>query len=344
MTKQLSSTPANYFGIRPVAGDVGIEIEVEGFDLPAEMGSYWSVHNDGSLRAPDGGTALEYVLSRPVKIDAVDKSLALFSKHMVTAKARSIDSPRTSVHVHFNYSQRTFQSIFTVACAHTIIEDLLVHYAGNDRVGNMFCLRAKDAEQWVEALCTAISNDSYQSLTRQDDLRYSALNLTALRKFGSIEFRALRGTTDVKVISDWVHLLHTFLTNVDKLYQNPQQIITSYSEHGAQEFVRRLVGDWYDKLLYPGWNDDLLDNMRLAQDIAYSIPAWPEKVEERKAAVVADDDGEDLEVREVIPRASQFINGRRMIANGTFVVNWRAIPENVNRVRIGDAVRERPQE
>lgn len=58
-------TVMQWFGIREdfaAKGDVGIEIEVEGKNLPKHFEKYWRVEADGSLRGEDNA---EYVLEKP---------------------------------------------------------------------------------------------------------------------------------------------------------------------------------------------------------------------------------------------------------------------------------------
>jgi hypothetical protein len=46
-----------------------------------------------------------------------------------------------------------------------------------------------------------------RALRDQGGLKYSALNLTAIQKFGTLEYRALQGTVEPHTIQAWVNIL-----------------------------------------------------------------------------------------------------------------------------------------
>jgi len=56
--------------LEEVDADLGIEIEVEGVNLPARVGESWRVDRDGSLR----GESYEYV-SKPIKYSELTSTL-----------------------------------------------------------------------------------------------------------------------------------------------------------------------------------------------------------------------------------------------------------------------------
>ena len=62
-------------GCRDAAGEVGIEIELEGHGLPRMDFEYWRAERDGSLR----GEAVELVLKKPCKRNIVRRVLRVVS-------------------------------------------------------------------------------------------------------------------------------------------------------------------------------------------------------------------------------------------------------------------------
>lgn len=58
----------DFYGNKPQEGSYGIEIEVEGVNLPAVANNVWTTTHDGSLR----GESAEYVLKKPLDIDKVE--------------------------------------------------------------------------------------------------------------------------------------------------------------------------------------------------------------------------------------------------------------------------------
>ena len=261
------------FNLRPAAGAIGLEIEVEGERLSrgGEL-PLWNVVGDGSLN--DG---LEYVLAKPLGLGGVSAALQQLKESFTRNNTRLIQSARTSVHVHINVQMMTPKEVYSFITAYLVIEDVLTRFCGKEREGNLFCLRARDAEYMVDVLVSSVRRGNMDSLG-DDNHRYAALNLCALHRFGSLEFRAMRGDVDFDTIKDWASML-LLLRNSAKKFNNPQDIIRSFSEEGGGEaFLRSLVGKRADLLipLCPDLDDLLHSGMRNAQDVAYAIPSWDE--------------------------------------------------------------------
>lgn len=264
---------------------IGLEIECEGENLFMTPLSYWSVHNDGSLRATNGHPPAEYVLNKPLTRDDLPKALEYLTGKLKGSKV--LDSPRTSVHVHMNCLELTVKQIITWVCLYLCLEDLIVEYGGANRVGNMFCLRVKDAEQFLFTLRDCIQSDSYSSLG-SDNLRYTSCNVSALHKFGSLEFRALRGTVNQEVILQWVNILTELKTSSLKL-DNPQQVVSWFEsvKHDPKLFLRQVLPTYYYLFIQnPGLKQMIWDAIRRVRDIAWAIPEWEqarsEKVRKKK--------------------------------------------------------------
>jgi hypothetical protein len=266
-------------------GEVGIEIEVEGTRLPgmfvdqttgniaAQMRYHWRTENDGSLRnLRPGDLSAEYVLREPVDRSALDKVLDYFTKKWEEAGATSYNSYRTSVHVHINVSDWTVRRVYSFLTAYFILEELLTEFADGgtkSRVANRFCLRLKDAEFISNQLQDALKRNMRGRFS-EGNLKYGAVNIAALSKYGSLEFRALRGTTDTGLIKTWTKLLLAIKDYSEK-FDYPHHIIQEFSERGPDEFIRRILGADADHLVgSTNYRDKLFDGMRLAQDVAFA--------------------------------------------------------------------------
>lgn len=249
--------------IGPMKGEVGIEVEVEGFALPKVIRSYWSVHSDGSLR----GESAEYVLKKPI----VRKNIVPYLKYLRTKlngeKTKINDSPRTSVHIHLNQSTRNMTTVFNEIVLYLIFENMLVEYAGSSRVGNLFCLRACDAEGMIDLLVRTAETRRFNP--NDNGYRYSSLNVCALRKFNSLEYRALRGTTDAKVIGEWAALLLAVHDAADK-YGNPKEIIQDFCKIGDRAFLKRIFPKHHRMFNRDQTYADMWDGVRRVQEIAYA--------------------------------------------------------------------------
>lgn len=277
--KRFGYTPSYLFGVQEVDTDFGLEVEIEGFNLPNQLDHYFDVHQDGSLRAPQDGQALEYVFKKPYKRVWAEKAVLYLDRKLRENGAQLNWSYRTSVHVHLNASNMTFTQIYTWLCVYYILEDLLTEYCGKTRQGNLFCLRAKDAEWIIDTLRSAATHDSPRDLANEN-MRYAACNIVALSKFGTLEFRSMRGTSDPAVILPWMSTLLK-IKEFSRKFANPSEVIGAFSSMGSERFLRESV-DPNVLHLFLGMQDvenRMYEGARLAQDVAYAVREWPTKKE-----------------------------------------------------------------
>lgn len=256
---------------KQIDGDIGIEVEVEGTKLPKEAHTPppWAYHVDGSLRGQDNA---EYVLQSPIKFDkvpaALDKLWAAFE-----AKGSTFDeSNRTSIHVHLNCQSFHWNRLASFIALYFAFEDILTEWCGEHRVGNLFCLRAKDAPAVVTQIKRFIQTDGRYEL--RDHLHYSAMNANALHKFGSLEIRTMRGVSDKKVIIDWVNALRR-LYDLSADFPDPREICSLFSGFGPMAFFSHVLGD-STQIIRSGVNmtddkicESMYEGIRMAQDICY---------------------------------------------------------------------------
>lgn len=262
------------FGKTSTKGDIGIEIEVEGRSLPheetAEETPYWKYAIDHSLRGEDNG---EYVLRKPIKFEEVPK--ALDSLWGLFAKYKSVldDSNRTSVHIHLNCQNFHVNRLASFSALYFCLEEILTEWCGEYRVGNLFCLRSKDAPAIVSRIKTFIQRDGDTNIS--EHLHYAGFNIHSLSKFGSIEIRTLRGVKDPTIIQDWVDILQR-LYDLSESFEDPRKICDMFSAEGPIDFFYAILGDkasvvrngisWQDNQI----KDSLYDGIRLAQDICFA--------------------------------------------------------------------------
>jgi hypothetical protein len=155
-----------------------------------------------------------------------------------------------------------------------ICEELLSLYCGEHRAGNLFCIRAKDGPGIVTTIQEWFRNKGQFGLNNAEGLHYSALNMAALYKFGSVEVRTMRGLTDAESIKTWVRILRKLYDESEK-YTDPRTIIEQFSLVGPLEFFHQLFGEYSNVILSKIPNEvnvtaSLFEGMRFAQDIAYS--------------------------------------------------------------------------
>ena len=267
------------FGLRDAGNvDVGIEIEVEGEGIPIgeDIPMFWRDLHDGSLR----GESREYVLQKPIKLDKVDIALESLMKSFEQVGARVNDSDNCGVHIHVNCQRMDTKQVLKFACLYLILEEILVSMCGKNRAGNLFCLRARDAEAQVFHLCEAKRTLSINGL-QGDMFRYSSMNLASLSKFGTIEFRAMRTPQDFRTLSEWIHILVT-VRDASQKFDDIKDMVESVSREGAMRFLEMVFGTSGRSLMIPDADDMLMRGVRLVQEIAYTptIKEYEEREEE----------------------------------------------------------------
>jgi len=112
-------------------------------------------------------------------------------------------------------------------CAYLIFENLLIDYCGRHRVGNLFCLRSSDAEFFIDNIANAVQNRDLEMMC-SDKVRYASLNVNALARYGSLEFRAMRSTTDPNVVMEWVDVLQA-VYSWSQRFSDPIELVQHFS-------------------------------------------------------------------------------------------------------------------
>lgn len=261
-------------------GLFGVEIEVEGTNLPDRIEG-WSTTEDGSLR---GDESYEYVMPKPLDLKGVRKALNALEVAFETNKSEVFESVRTGVHVHVNAQDFTIKQLFTFSTCYYLLEDLLIRWCGEYREGNLFCLRTKDAEYVLFALIDAIQNKNMKYLS-SENIRYASMNFNSLFKYGSLEFRAMRGTRDLDAIYQWTEILSELRENFTK-FKDPAEVIMSMSGEGEDLFLRKILPTTYHLFTdHPNYSLDIRKSARRVQMMAFSTD-WDEL--ERKSNNIFD--------------------------------------------------------
>lgn len=260
------NTVLEWFGIRgaKVAGDVGIEIEVEGRRLPRLL-KYWRNEQDGSLRGPEN---IEYVLAKPATLPQAKIALKYLGMAYKENNTEVHDSVRAGVHVHVNVQHMTIVQLYNFITTYLILEELLIKYCGETREGNLFCLRAQDADYLITRLKQAARERRFRILV-DDALRYASINVKALGTYGSLEFRAMRGTKDLDAIYTWAEIL-VGIREASMQFHDPKDIVNGFSEGEADNFLDKVLGKHADMFReHVGYHGMLSRGMRIAQDVAF---------------------------------------------------------------------------
>lgn len=178
---------------------IGIEVEAENYSGHKESltRDIWRADSDGSLR----NNGVEFI-SYPIPVSYIKSALsALFSS--IPSKNPLDFSKRTSIHIHMDVSNMPYEQLLNFVMLYVVFEDALFRYAGEFRKSSIFCVPIKDT-----SLLRPDMVDSPKPIMEGSSwMKYSACNLLPVSYQGTVEFRHLRGTGDIDVITTWVELL-----------------------------------------------------------------------------------------------------------------------------------------
>jgi hypothetical protein len=259
-------------------GNMGIEIEVEGTNLPLET-VYWDGEYDGSL---DYNNSREFVLRKPMSLLGVYNAVTEISK-VFKAKGTVVNSSiRAGVHVHVNMQDSTKNELFNFIVLYAIFEDVLLKRCGKFRKGNLFCLPLASSDNVWGVIRQAAENDRWLGEFNDDNLRYCALNVVSLHKYGSLEFRAMRTPKQMGSVYQWAKLLLS-MKKYSAQFNNPMEIINMLESLGVNRFYDEVFSEFTSYLgEQKGLRRRTQDGIMVASAIAYAS-GW----EEREEQVVA---------------------------------------------------------
>lgn len=188
------------FGPVKAGGHVGIEIEVEGENLPNKDFDVWSVKADGSLK----GEAYEYVTKGPVTLNNLPKAMENLNAKFLEKRSVVHNAHRASVHIHVNVQDRDVYELFGVLFAWSMIERVWMRLCGETREKNLFCLPSSQSGHQIEyakKLLKCFRESAYYRLPEKG--KYDALNFDPVGTLGSVEFRTFATSIQVKDIVRW---------------------------------------------------------------------------------------------------------------------------------------------
>lgn len=300
--------------------DVGIEIEMEGSGIVIPA-TGWRLEEDGSLR--HNPEAIEYVLDTPVNRKDVTAALQTLQLALDKAGAKLTPSDRCGVHVHINCQQLTVEQVISFITLYLIMEEPLVKWCGEDREGNPFTLRAKDAEYTISLLIQSAMRGDFNQFN--SDMRYGSVNPNAIQKYGSLEFRALRTPKDFAIIDTWTRLLLR-IKDASLEFQHPKSIIEACSAAGFGSFAKRVLGDMSETIQCKGMASMIAEGVRRVQDIAYVDVLVKKKEKQPK---LKDSEVGAYEWARVVahPGAALGTDEAQPMAMGAGQVGWYGLPQ-----------------
>lgn len=268
-----------------VKGEFGVEIEMELNEPSAPYLDQWKRTSDGSLR----GYGYEYNLKTPLSKKEAEE--AIFDLYLQVKKyANILPVTRAGVHIHVNVQQMIEEDVMKFILLYLILENVLMKWCGPSREGNMFCLRMKDAFGMYNALSQTIKNGTFRNVI-SDEYRYASINMAALLKFGSLEFRGLLTPTSPDPVVKWLGLINSIKEAVP-LFPNKVDLVEGLSRQGVVPFLTGIFGSGIKDLLYDEVQEDIYEGIRIVQPIVYEewkfIEELPPKPKRKKATTMAD--------------------------------------------------------
>lgn len=254
----------DYFALNKTRGEIGVEIEAEfGEPVNGAVPEPWRVDLDGSLR----GYAYEFVLNKPVSRRVIDSALNKLEDYL--SEDEILHSIRAGIHIHLNVQDLTIKQVLNFMMCYYLLETALLRTCGENREGNLFCLRNSDAASTILALERVIESADFHA-AHSNSYRYSALNFQSLFRYGSLEFRSLATEPDLANIRPWIDVLLT-LKDASLKVQNPLDLVMDISGDGASYWAQKMLGRHFERMDYPDMEKDIMKNLRMIQVALYSL-------------------------------------------------------------------------
>lgn len=234
-----------YFPTPEQSGDFGIELEIEGTDLPMSI-SGWRAKNEPSLRdATRGGPGmcLEYVTNGAMKLETLSQRLSQLHSVLTTSPTNVVLTPRASTHIHINAQRWTLREYFGFVFLFSVVEPLLLRLCGPSRNGNLFCLpisETGDLPRIVSMQAQYLLRPAFDWPTRG---RYASLNLDSLLTFGSLEVRCFPNSITPSDILSWCGWLQNIRTEIQSTSEPTFSGLLNNAIENPNELVSKIFGE-----------------------------------------------------------------------------------------------------
>lgn len=266
---------------------LGMEFEIENChirSIPEGSLSLLSLVGDASLR----NQGVELLFNRPYKGIAIIRAIEEFAS--ISKSVKAVSSARTSIHVHVDMARLTITEIRSVIVLYTILERFLFEFIGKERAYNLYCVPFYKAEGQLSNIATSTNFvDNINNMCK-----YSALNMSTLGRFGTLEFRHMHTTFDIPRIKEWVNIIlciRSYAVSCIR-YGSIRDMFTELSKLDCSGILYAVFGN--DKLLYKGAEYEIRKSLMLASTIVYKDDydkaAWDFDTFDLYASVINDMD------------------------------------------------------
>lgn len=225
---------------------LGIELELENVANMQNL-PYWELKADNSLR-----NGVEYVFDRPYAGPSVEEALATF----YNAKLVFENSARTSTHIHVNVQDMELEAFRTMIVMVYMLEDAIFNVIEAERKWAGYCMPLSEMSnvRLRNVLAAPWPDQSNKVLAAiapaKNQERYYGLNISAARKYGSLEFRYFPGGPSRTELEEWLDLVVAFKKAANKIgtpvglidaLNRPEDVVKFLEENFPDYWVRRLL-------------------------------------------------------------------------------------------------------
>lgn len=223
----------------------GIEVEIEYEGQVLYDNEVWSEHADNSLR----GQSMELVFRTPLPIVKALKEIKKLYKEFKEKHCKVVPSIRTSVHVHVNVLNMTETELLTLLTTYYLLEPHLEVLVG-DRVNSYYCRTLNGSSKAMIDLISKLefSGNNLKDIIEEwyvENKRYGSIDLSAIKRFGSLEFRLFPLTEDYKPLYFWVKLLYKLVRY--SLNNTPKKVFDTSEKELLSVFKLENTGTYSNR-------------------------------------------------------------------------------------------------
>lgn len=226
---------------------MGIEVEAENTSnayLPSRVNG-WEVKGDGSLR-----NGREFVLSAPMSGDALASAIEEF---FTVAKLVRMPSASTHIHIDMLDEGMRFNNLQALVALLYSLEHGIYALGDEGRENCGFCHPLTNMGADVLGAILSLSEQDMGTSKEaalvkllKSQSRYYGLNLSALFKYGSAEFRYFPTACSSKELSSWVRLVQNFKI-ASTIFSTPEEVFNiTHSRESYFNFVDNFLAEWAD--------------------------------------------------------------------------------------------------
>lgn len=220
--------------------NTGLEFEAENVRNPlpidVDEAGFWEQKADGSLR----GAGMEYVLREPLFGNDLIKATRWLCDWASTERLEA--NYRTGLHVHIDCRNMDTAQLVTMVVLYALYEPIIYDWVGDDREGSIFCMPFYKAEGVLKEIVDAVNSKDNIRLQAERIDRYAGLNLNALSRFGTVEWRHMKTTFNFERVRKWINICQSFKKYARANPLKPVDLVDELSKSGTDKMFAGIVG------------------------------------------------------------------------------------------------------